>query len=52
MALKALTKKQTETLNKHSVHHSKKHLNLMKEKMKSGMSFTKAHQFAQAKVGT
>jgi len=50
--LKALTKEQMNTLKKHSVHHSTKHINMMKEQMKKGMSFTRSHKMAQLKVGT
>tara|TARA_B100000902_G_scaffold310290_1_gene299851 strand:+ start:2259 stop:2423 length:165 start_codon:yes stop_codon:yes gene_type:complete len=50
--LKALTKQQMSTLKKHSVHHSTKHISMMKDQMRKGMSFSKAHTMAQAKVGT
>ena len=46
-----ITKKQKETLKKHSVHHSKKHLKEMKAAMRKGISFTKAHKTAMKKVG-
>jgi len=50
--LKALTKSQMDTLKKHSVHHSKAHMDMMKDQMKKGVSFTKAHKMAQSKIGT
>ncbi len=50
-SLIGLTDRQKITLEKHSKHHSKKHMDLMKTKMKSGMSFGKAHKLAQSKVG-
>ena len=46
-----ITKKQKETLKKHSVHHSKKHMKEMKAAMQKGISFTKAHKTAMKKVG-
>tara|TARA_R100001460_G_scaffold57833_2_gene97610 strand:+ start:249 stop:416 length:168 start_codon:yes stop_codon:yes gene_type:complete len=48
---KALTKRQQETLKKHSVHHSAKHMAMMKSEMKKGMTFTQAHKKAQKMVG-
>ena len=50
-SLIGLTDRQKETLKKHSKHHSKKHMNMMIGKMKTGMSFGKAHKLAQSKVG-
>jgi len=47
----ALTKKQKDTLKKHSVHHSAKHMTEMKKSMNSGKTFTQAHKNAQKKVG-
>ena len=46
-----LTKRQIDTLKKHSVHHTKKHMDFMKRLMRNGVSFTEAHKRAQAKVG-
>jgi hypothetical protein len=46
-----LTKRQTSTLKKHSVHHTAKHMKLMRKLMKNGKSFTAAHKEAQKKVG-
>ena len=51
MKKKELTKRQKETMKKHSKHHSKKHMAAMKKDMLSGMSFTKAHLKAKKKVG-
>ena len=48
---KQLTKKQKDTLKKHSVHHSKKHMAMMRKEMRAGKSFTAAHKKAQKKVG-
>jgi hypothetical protein len=50
--VKKLTKNQTRLLLNHSKHHSKKHLNMMRNKMKSGGSFKNAHLKAQKEVGT
>lgn len=49
--MKALTPAQKERLKKHSVHHTKKHMEQMKTDMKKGMSFTEAHKKAMKKVG-
>ena len=49
--LKALTPAQKDRLKKHSVHHTKKHMEQMKMDMRKGMSFSKAHQKAMKKVG-
>jgi len=46
-----LTKRQKDTLKKHSVHHTKKHMDFMKRLMRNGVSFIEAHKRAQAKVG-
>ena len=46
-----LTKKQKDTLKKHSVHHTKKHMDFMKRLMRDGISFAEAHKRAKAKVG-
>ena len=42
----ALTKKQKDTLKKHSVHHSKKHMAIMNALMNKGKSFKFAHRQA------
>tara|TARA_R100001460_G_scaffold90891_2_gene132617 strand:+ start:958 stop:1215 length:258 start_codon:yes stop_codon:yes gene_type:complete len=49
--LSSLTKRQQETMKKHSVHHTGKHMKIMATMMKRGDSFTKAHKAAQKKVG-
>ena len=49
--MKKLTDKQKSTLKKHSVHHSKKHMAMMKKEMRAGKSFTAAHKKAQKMVG-
>ena len=48
---KTLTKRQQETMKKHSKHHSKKHMDMMKQAMLKGKTFTEAHKMAQKKVG-
>ena len=48
---KELTKRQIETLKRHAVHHSPKHMQHMKRKMKQGKTFTEAHKQAMKKVG-
>ena len=49
--MKKLTDRQKKTLKKHSVHHSKKHMAIMKKEMRAGKSFTAAHKKAQKMVG-
>ena len=48
-----LTNRQKETMKKHSVHHSKQHMSLMKKLMtgKQKKSFTQAHKIAMKDVG-
>ena len=46
-----LTPIQIVTLNKHSKHHTKKHMDLMKKLMREGSSFKAAHTAAQKQVG-
>tara|TARA_R100001510_G_scaffold57150_1_gene64343 strand:+ start:19838 stop:19993 length:156 start_codon:yes stop_codon:yes gene_type:complete len=48
---KSLTTRQKNALAKHSKHHSKKHMAMMRKDMKAGMSFTASHKKAQKKVG-
>tara|TARA_B100000927_G_scaffold283642_1_gene271615 strand:+ start:8068 stop:8265 length:198 start_codon:yes stop_codon:yes gene_type:complete len=49
--ISSLTKRQQDTMKKHSKHHTKKHLQHMANSMKRGTSFTQAHKNAQKKVG-
>ena len=46
-----LTDRQKKALSNHSKHHTKKHMDFMKEKMKSGKTFGEAHKMAMRKVG-
>ena len=46
-----LTKRQQQSMKKHSKHHTKKHIQYMTNSMKRGSTFTKAHKNAQKKVG-
>ena len=46
-----LTKKQKEMLKKHSVHHTKKHMDEMKKLMLSGKTFKQAHDITMKKIG-
>ena len=46
-----LTKRQQETMKKHSKHHSKKHMQYMYISMRRGATFTQAHTRAQKAVG-
>jgi len=49
--MKKLTKRQEQTMKRHSVHHSKKHMALMRRLMIQGKTFGQAHKAAQKKVG-
>jgi len=46
-----LTKKQKGTLVKHKVHHTAKHMAMMRKLMNSGKSFTESHRMTQKKIG-
>ena len=46
-----LTKRQQQTMQKHSKHHSKKHMVSMAKAMIKGSTFTAAHKIAKKKVG-
>ena len=46
-----LTKKQKEMLKQHKIHHTKKHMDLMKELMRLGISFKKSHTITQKYLG-
>ena len=48
---KKLTKRQEEALERHSIHHTKKHMNEMRKLMLGGKTFTEAHKMAMKKVG-
>ena len=45
-----LTKRQQDTMKKHSKHHTKKHMEY--NSMVRGATFTQAHKRAQKAVGT
>lgn len=46
-----LNNRQANALKKHSVHHTKKHINSMVKAMKNGKTFTESHKLAMKKVG-
>ena len=46
-----ISKKQKETLKKHSKHHTTKHMKVMTIEMKKGKTFGAAHKIAMKKVG-
>ena len=48
---KALTKRQEETMKRHSVHHTKAHMTSMRNAMMTGKTFGQAHKEAMKKVG-
>ena len=49
--VKKLTKRQIATLAKHREHHTKKHMDYMKTRMRNGRTYTAAHKAAMKKVG-
>jgi|TARA_R100001460_G_scaffold45840_2_gene83194 hypothetical protein len=49
--MKTLTPKQKALMKKHKVHHTAKHMAMMKKAMLAGKTFTQAHKMAQKKVG-
>ena len=49
--MKKLSESQEAAMKKHSVHHSAKHMRMMRKMMMEGMSFSDAHKIAQKKVG-
>ena len=46
-----LTKRQEDTMKRHSVHHTKKHMDMMRSLMIKGYSFGQANKKAMRKVG-
>ena len=48
---KTLTKRQEDTMKRHSVHHTKKHMDTMRSMMLKGKTFGQAHKAAMKKVG-
>tara|TARA_R100001510_G_C7570594_1_gene147143 strand:- start:129 stop:428 length:300 start_codon:yes stop_codon:yes gene_type:complete len=51
VAKKSLTKRQEETMKKHSKHHSRKHMNFMRKEMLKGKTFGQAHKLALKSIG-
>ena len=51
MPIKKLTSSQKENLKKHKVHHTKKHMDMMKDLMKYGLSFRQSHTIAMKYIG-
>jgi predicted Ser/Thr protein kinase len=48
---KELTKTQKELMKEHRVHHTKKHMDMMKKLMLEGYCFQQAHNLTMKKVG-
>jgi len=48
---KKITKRQADSLKKHSAHHTKKHISEMKKLMEQGKTFSRSHKIAISKVG-
>ena len=49
--MSSLTKRQQDSMKRHSQHHTKKHKQYMLNSMKRGATFTQAHKRAQKNVG-
>ena len=49
--MSSLTKRQQDSMKRHSQHHTKKHMAFMRREMRKGKSFTAAHRAAKRKVG-
>ena len=49
--MSGLTTRQQQTMKKHSQHHTKKHMQYMRNSMMRGATFTQAHKRAQKAVG-
>ena len=47
----SLTKRQQDSMKRHSQYHTKKHMQYMLNSMKRGATFTQAHKRAQKSVG-
>lgn len=46
-----LTDRQEKAMKKHGIHHTKKHMDMMRKEMLAGATFSAAHKKAQAAVG-
>ena len=51
MPLKKLNKSQLDMLKQHKVHHTKKHMDMMKELMRNGLTFKKSHNITMKYIG-
>ncbi len=51
ISLKGLSVAQKKAMQKHKIHHTKKHLKLMASEMRKGKTFKQSHTIAQKKVG-
>ncbi len=49
--MSGLSKRQQDSLRKHAKHHTKRHMEYMRNSMKRGATFTQAHERAQKAVG-
>ena len=47
----ALTKKQKDLLNKQKIHHTSKHMTMMRKLMNQGKQYKQQHKIAKSKVG-
>ena len=46
-----LTKRQNDMLKEHKTHHTKKHMDMMRELMRNGITFTKSHKITMKYIG-
>tara|TARA_Y100001970_G_C14239821_1_gene864182 strand:- start:3101 stop:3274 length:174 start_codon:yes stop_codon:yes gene_type:complete len=49
--MSSLTKRQQDTMKRHAKHHTKRHMEYMRNSMKRGATFTQAHKRAIKAVG-
>ena len=51
MVYKSLTEYQKKKLKIHSIHHTKKHIDMMKREMRNGKTFKEAHIKTEKLIG-
>tara|TARA_R110002020_G_scaffold179320_1_gene372527 strand:+ start:100 stop:252 length:153 start_codon:yes stop_codon:yes gene_type:complete len=49
--MKKITKRQQDALERHSIHHTKRHMAEMRKSIRAGKTFTESHRLAMRKVG-
>ena len=49
--MKEMSKQQEEIMKKHSIHHTKEHMSIMRSEMRKGKTFSQSHKTAKSKAG-